>query len=221
MKTPTILSFSFLILLSTGAAAQTGRPTGTSGTTPPAPATGTPATSTPATSTPAPKPGATAAAANDYRLVTGDKLRVEVYNQPQVSQTLQIRPDGKITLPLIGDVAATGRTSAELTSTITTALGEYMKNPAVTVIVMETTPQTIYVMGEVNAPGPQAMKGEISILQALASAGGFKDFAKRSSIKVLRPGPTGNTTLEFNYKDAIKGEAKILMLKPGDTVIVP
>jgi polysaccharide export outer membrane protein len=118
-------------------------------------------------------------------------------------------------------VAATGRTSAELTSTITTALGEYMKNPAVTVIVMETTPQTIYVMGEVNAPGPQAMKGEISILQALASAGGFKDFAKRSSIKVLRPGPTGNTTLEFNYKDAIKGEAKILMLKPGDTVIVP
>ena len=215
MKTPAILSFSFLFLLSTGAAAQTGssaqpRPTGTAGT------TATP----PTTPAPAPRPD-DPGLSTDYRLVTGDKLRVEVYNQPQVSQTLQVRPDGKITLPLIGDVVAAGRTPTDLRDAITTSLVEYVKNPAVTVIVVETTPQTIYVMGEVKTPGPQTIKGEISMLQALATAGGFNEWAKRGSIKVLRPGPSGTTTLKFNYNDAVKGETKILMLKPGDTVIVP
>jgi polysaccharide export outer membrane protein len=218
MKTPALTSFCFLFLLSTGAFAQSTPPAAPPG--PPTP-TGTSGVTTP-------KPplvhGSTVApgeTAPDYRLVTGDKLRVEVYKDAQLSQSLQIRPDGRITLPLLGDVPAAGKTSTELRDTIAASLKEYMSNPVVTVIVVETMPQLVYVMGEVYAPGPQAVKGEISILQALASAGGFKDFAKTKSIKVLRPGPKGTTTMEFNYNDAIKGDAKMLFLRPGDTVIVP
>lgn len=161
----------------------------------------------------------------DYRLVPGDKLRIEVYKDTQLSQTLQIRPDGKITLPLAGDLPAAGRTSLELKDAITKSLAEFNTSPnladMVTVIVLETVPATIYVMGEVNNPGPQPLNGEISVLQALATAGGFRDFAKTKDIRIQRKGPAGLTTLRFNYKDAVNGQGKIIYLQPGDTIIVP
>ncbi|MEQ1729874.1 MAG: polysaccharide biosynthesis/export family protein, partial [Vicinamibacterales bacterium] len=91
---------------------------------------------------------------DDYRLQTGDKLRVEVYKDAQLSQSVQIRPDGKITLPLVGDVAALGVTPVELRERLTTALKDYVNNPVVTVIVVEATLPTAYVVGEVNHPGP-------------------------------------------------------------------
>src|SRR5262245_25966202 len=112
----------------------------------------------------------------DYQLVVGDKLRIEVYKDPQLSQSVQVRPDGKITLPLIGDIAAAGATSTRLRDAITGSLKEYVTNPVVTVIVVETQPQTFSVMGEVNNPGPQAMTGAVTVIEALAAAGGFKDF---------------------------------------------
>jgi polysaccharide export outer membrane protein len=87
--------------------------------------------------------------------------------------------------------------------------------------VIEATPATIYVMGEVGKPGPQAMTGSMSILQALAMAGGFKDFAHTKDITILRKSSTGMRRLHFNYNDAIKGESTPMMLEPGDTVIVP
>ncbi|CAN5661248.1 N/A [soil metagenome] len=194
-----VTSFSLLFLLSTGAWAQT------TGTSTPAPAAGNGATEV----------------ASDYRLATGDKLRVEVYKDEQLSQSLQIRPDGKITLPLVGDVIAAGKTSAELRDTLAEELKEYVVNPVVTVIVVETVPQNVYVMGEVNSPGPKPVKGEISILQALAMAGGFKDFARTNRIRVLRSGPDGETSLAFNYNDAVNGRTKVLMVRPGDLIIVP
>ena len=161
----------------------------------------------------------------DYRLVAGDKLRIEVYKDTQLSQSLQIRPDGKITLPLVGDLPAAGRTSIELRDAITAALRPYNESPnladMVTVIVVETVPATIYVMGEVNNPGPQPLTGQITVLQALATAGGFKDFAKTKDIRVQRKGPAGLTTLHFNYKDAVNGHEKPIYLQPGDTIIVP
>jgi polysaccharide biosynthesis/export protein len=213
MKISALASFSFLILLSTaaGAGAQGSRP----GSVPPA----TPPTAPVVRPGPVGTTGTTsAAAATDYRLVTGDKLRIEVYKDEQLSQALQIRPDGKITLPLVGDIPAAGKTSAELRDSLTTALKEYVTNPVVTVIVVETMPKLIYVMGEVRSPGPQAVHGETSILQALATAGGFTDWANKSDIQVLRPGGKGK--LSFNYKDAVKGNGKIMTLQPGDTVIV-
>ena len=158
----------------------------------------------------------------DYRLVPGDKLRIEVYRDQQLSQSLQVRPDGKITLPLIGDVPAAGSTSRELAGTLTERLKEYVKEPVVTVIVAETTPPTIYVMGEVNSPGAHPMREPMTVLQALAVAGGFKDFANTKKIHIQRRSSNGSVqTINFNYKDALERPDKPMFLQPGDTVIVP
>ena len=177
----------------------------------------------PSAATPVGTSGARAAreAAADYRLVAGDKLRIEVYKDAQLSQSLQVRPDGKITLPLVGDIPAAGRTSTELRDNIAGMLKDYITSPVVTVIVVETVPPVIYVVGEVNSPGPQPLTGEISVLQALSAAGGFKDFAKTKDIRIQRRSASGLTTLRFNYKDAINGDSKPIYLQPGDTIIVP
>jgi polysaccharide biosynthesis/export protein len=159
--------------------------------------------------------------ATDYKLVVGDKLRVEVYRDPQMSQNLQIRPDGKITLPLVGDVAAAGRTPAALRDALTTSLKEFITNPVVTVIVVEAVPQTISVIGEVNAPGTHPITGETTVIEALALAGGFKDFANTKNIIIQRTTPTGVKRMPFNYKDAIKSETKPMCVEPGDVIIVP
>jgi len=177
---------------------------------------------------PNPPPGAVrnggvtgADTSKDYRLVAGDKLRIEVYRDPQLSQQLQVRPDGKITLPLIGDVMAAGDTPAALTGKLTAALREYINNPVVTVIVVEAQPQTISVMGEVNSPGVQPLKYPMSVIDALATAGGFKDFANTKRIVIRRMTPTGVQSITFNYKDAIKSDSRPLYLQPGDVIIVP
>jgi polysaccharide export outer membrane protein len=157
----------------------------------------------------------------EYRIVPGDKLRVEVYKDPQLSQSLQVRPDGKITLPLLGDIPASGLTPIELRDQIAANLKEYVTNPTVTVIVAETVPPMVYVMGEVNNPGSIGLHGPLTVVQALAMAGGFRDFAKTKDIRVLRKTSRGVQTIEFNYKRAVKGEADPVALMPGDTVIVP
>ena len=100
-----------------------------------------------------------APAATDYRLTPGDKLRVEVYKDAQLSQSLQIRPDGKVTLPLLGDIVATDLTPIQLRDRIATGLKEYVTNPVVTVIVVEASPVMVYVMGEVMQPGSIPMRG--------------------------------------------------------------
>ena len=157
----------------------------------------------------------------DYRLVVGDKLRIEVYKDPQLSQSLQIRPDGKITLPLIGDIAASGQTPMALRDSIAGSLKEYVTNPVVTVIVVETQPQTFSVMGEVNHPGVHPYKGQVTMLDALAMAGGFKDFANTKNIIIQRSTSTGLQRIPFNYKDAVKVDSKPVYVQPGDIIIVP
>jgi polysaccharide export outer membrane protein len=157
----------------------------------------------------------------DYRIAAGDKLRIEVYRDTQLSQSLQVRPDGKITMPLLGDLSATGLTPIELRDRIAGSLKEYVNNPVVTVIVTETVPMVIYVMGEVNKPGAIALQGPITVVQALAMAEGFKDSANTKAIKIMRKTATGVQTYAFNYKEALKSEDKPMYLQPGDTVIVP
>jgi polysaccharide export outer membrane protein len=232
----TSISFCLLFLLSTApAVAQTpsaapprpaSQPVGTSGTTttpPPAPST-TPSTPSTTPATPATTaPGApastttrTAATSTDYRLVPGDKLRIEVYKDAQLSQNVQVRPDGKITLPLANDVAAAGQTPSELRDAIVSSLKTYMANPTVTVMVVETVPPLIYVMGEVNGAGPQPLVGKMDVVQALAAAKGFRDFADTKNIVIRR----GSQVLTFNYNDAVKGKATPIYLQPGDTIVV-
>jgi polysaccharide biosynthesis/export protein len=208
MKTIISTTLTFALLLGV---VQAQGPVGTSGASP----------------APAAKPAAPAAAVAttaDYRLSAGDKLRIEVYKDTQLSQSLQVRPDGKSTLPLVGDIAAAGRTSVELRNAIAGALEEYIAKPVVTVIVTETTPLVIYVTGEVNKPGALPVtNGQMSIIQAIAMAGGFTDFADKKDVRVLRKGSTGMMqTLRFNYKDALAdgNRSEPLPLLPGDTVIV-
>ena len=169
-----------------------------------------------------PQPAAPGPIADEYRIGPGDKLRVEVYKDAQLSQSVQVRPDGKITLPLIGDLDANGATPLELRETIAKSLKEYITNPTVTVIVVEALASKVYVMGEVTHPGTMELHGPTTILQALAMAGGFKEFANTKDVKVLRP-KSGNSmeTLRFNYKDMLNGDAKPFYLRSGDTVVVP
>ena len=170
------------------------------------------------------KPAAAAPAqiTDEYRIGPGDKLRIEVYKDAQLSQSVQVRPDGKITLPLIGDLEANGATPLELRDTIAKSLKEYITNPTVTVIVVEALASKVYVMGEVTHPGTMELHGPTTILQALAMAGGFKEFANTKDVKVLRP-KSGNSveTLRFNYKEMLNGDAKPFYLRSGDTVVVP
>jgi polysaccharide export outer membrane protein len=161
------------------------------------------------------------ALSDEYRLGPGDKLRIEVYKDAQLSQSLQVRPDGKVTLPLIGDVTAAGLTPIELRDTIATSLKTYINNPTVTVIVVETTAALAYVMGEVNHPGSISLQGPLTIIQALALAGGLKDFADTKNIRVLRRTASGVQTIAFNYKEALKSSGAPIYLRPGDTVVVP
>jgi polysaccharide export outer membrane protein len=171
------------------------------------------------------KPAATApgGVSEEYRLGPGDKLRIEVYKDNQLSQSVQVRPDGKITLPLIGDLEASNKTPIELRDAIMGSLKEYITNPTVTVIVVEALASQVYVMGEVTHPGTMQLHGPTTILQALAMAGGFKEFANTKDVKVLRPRGGSNSieTIRFNYKDVINGDAKPFYLRSGDTVIVP
>src|SRR4051794_7819035 len=202
MKTATFTAFCFFFLLSPALAQEARR-------------------SVSPTNTPSPEASDTTTVASDYRMFPGDKLRIEVYKDAQMSQSLQIRPDGKITLPLVGDVAAAGKTPAALRDTLTTSLKEFITNPVVTVIVIEAQPQTVSVIGEVNSPGTHPIKAQTTVIEALALAGGFKDFANTKNIVIQRATLTGVKSLKFNYKDAIKSEGKPMCVEPGDVIIVP
>ena len=219
MKKP-LISWSMVILL-TAAGAATAQTPSASGP-PPGGSAGSKPTAVPnlppANGGPAPSASATGA---DYRLVNGDKLRIEVYREPQLSHSLQIRPDGKISLPLAGDMVAAGQTPAGLREAITTSLKQYVTNPVVTVIVVETQMPTISVMGEVNDPGSVPLNGRMTVIEALAAAGGFKDFANTKNITIRRPTATGVQRIKFNYKDAVKAESEPLYVQAGDVIIVP
>ena len=169
-----------------------------------------------------PKAAQAATADPEYKVGPGDKLRIEVYKDPQLSQSLQVRPDGKITLPLVADIQASGLTPIQLRDDLTSRLKEYITNPVVTVIVVEASAATAYVVGEVNRPGAVTLQGgQLTVLQAIALAGGLKDFANSKNIRILRKSSIlGVQTINFNYKDAIRG-AQAVYLRPGDTVVVP
>ena len=156
----------------------------------------------------------------EYRLGAGDKLRIEVYKDAQLSQSVQIRPDGKITLPLVGDIDATNRTPIELRDQITTMLREFMTNPVVTVIVQDAVSAQVYVTGEVSKSGPVQIHGPLNILQAIAMAGGLNEFANKKDVRILRQGAAGLETIRFNYQDALNGDVRPIYLKAGDTIVV-
>ena len=161
---------------------------------------------------------------DDYLIGADDVLAINVWKEPDLSRTVPVRPDGRITLPLIGDIAASGTTPRQLQASIEQDLSKYISKPAVTVIVQEAKSHKFNIVGEVQKPGAYVLTGPLTVLDAIALAGGFRDWAKVKSIYVLRPGPNGSRSkLAFNYKKVIKGGdgAENIQLKMGDTVVVP
>jgi polysaccharide export outer membrane protein len=175
---------------------------------------------------PAPPSAAVPAASTsstDYVIGDGDMLAINVWHETELSRVLPVRPDGKISLPLIGDLQATGLTPAQLQANITKQLLNLMENPEVTVIVQETLSKRFSVVGQVAKPGSYSLNQPLTVLDALALAGGFREFAKVSKMYVLRAAADGSTQrLPFNYKRAIKGEvSENFSLQPRDTLVVP
>jgi polysaccharide biosynthesis/export protein len=153
-----------------------------------------------------------------------DLLAVNVWKEPEVSRNVLVRPDGKISLPLVGDLRAGGRTPVQLQDDIKGQLLNYLSNPEVTVIVQEARSQKFNILGEVEHPGSYPLNRSMTVLDAIAVAGGLRDFAKTRKIYVLRIKGDGlRARLPFNYKEVIKGRSlpQNIELQPRDTVVVP
>ncbi len=159
-----------------------------------------------------------------YRVGVDDILTINVWHEPDISRTVNVRPDGKISLPLVGEVQASGRTIMELQEEIRTSLGQYLKDPEVVVILTEMRSKRINVMGEVAKPGTFPLSQSMGVLDAIAVAGGLKEFAKKNKIYILRITPDGQRVrIRYNYSGVLKGKknAQDITLQPRDTVVVP
>jgi polysaccharide export outer membrane protein len=169
-------------------------------------------------------PASAATPPHDYMIGLDDLLVINVWKEPEISRSVPVRPDGKISLPLIGDLRASGRTVVELQDDIKQQLVAYLSNPTVTVIVQEAKSQKFNILGEVEHPGCYVLSRSLTVLDAIAIAGGFREFAKTGRIYVLRINPDGShTRLAFNYKEVIKGRnlSQNVDLEARDTVVVP
>jgi polysaccharide export outer membrane protein len=155
-----------------------------------------------------------------YEIGVEDILFVHVWKENDLTRGVQVRPDGKITLPLIGDLQAAGRTPEQLTEDIVEALAKFINKPVVTVSVSQVLSRKYYITGAVNRPGQFSLVVPITVLEALTNAGGFGDFANTKKIRILRK---DGTTLYFNYKDVSRGKNldQNIFLQNGDFIIVP
>ena len=167
-------------------------------------------------------------APGQFLLGPEDVLEITVWKNVDLSKTVTIRPDGLISLPIIGDVQADGLTANDLAERITQRLRQYVQNPAVSVSVKEINSYAIYVVGEVVRPGKYQAKSYITILHAISVAGGFTEFAKKSQLQVVRNRLNGDgrlheTRIPIRYKDLLagQGEPGNMILLSGDTVVVP
>jgi polysaccharide export outer membrane protein len=167
-------------------------------------------------------PTSDAGAASDYVIGADDTLHISVWKEPDLSETLPVRPDGKISMPLLNDVTAAGLTPLQLKDSITEKLKKYIADPRVTVVVTAMNSRRIFVTGEVVHSGPMPLLPHMTMLQALSQAG-FTQFANLKGIYLLRTENGKQDKLPFNYKEVVKGNhpEQNIVLKPGDTLVVP
>ena len=160
---------------------------------------------------------------DDYKIGPQDLLRIDVWKEPDISRTIPVRPDGKITLPLLNDVQAAALTAMQLAANIRESLTKYITNPQVTVTVMEINSRRVFVTGEVAHAGALPLLPNMTVLQALSSVGGFTQFARLTKIYVLRVEDGKQVKHPFNYKEVIKGDHpdENILLQPGDVIVVP
>lgn len=159
-----------------------------------------------------------------YVIGDGDLLGINVWNEPDFKQSLPVRSDGRITLPLIGAIQAAGRTPSQLETAIAVKLEAFIHHPNVAVMVLKINSRNFNILGRVAKPGSYPLSGNTTVLDAIAEAGGFTPFAKESHIYILRKNPQGKEArIRFNYKQVIKGKhpEQNILLQPQDTVVVP
>ncbi len=173
------------------------------------------------------KPGTTpapaqAAAPADYVIGSDDMLHISVWKEPDLTTTLPVRPDGKISMPLVNDLQAAGMTPMQLADTITEKLKKFIADPRVTVVVTQMNSRRVFATGEVTHPGAMSLLPNMTVLQALANAG-FTPFANQKGIYVLRTVDGKQVTIPVKYRELIRGKnpQQNILLQPGDTVVVP
>jgi len=160
---------------------------------------------------------------DDYVIGPADKLKIDVWKNPELGATVPVRPDGKISTPLLDDVQAAGLTPLELKEVLTQSLREYVDSPDVTVVVSEVGSPIVFLLGGVGRQGPVPLTHNLRVLDAIAYAGGFAQFADRSDVRVLRRTANGLVEHRFDYDAYLDGDApeSNFLLRPGDTIVVP
>ena len=168
-------------------------------------------------------PTPAAGTSSSYIIQPGDVLDIQVWKEPEVSKSIPVRPDGKISLPLVNDVQASGSTAGALTTDLTDRLKKFIADPQVTVMVTQINSQRFYVMGEVTRGGTYPLVPGMTVLQGLSGAGGFTPFANAKKIYILRDEAGKQVKYPFNYRDVVKGKSQDqnIALQPGDTIVVP
>ena len=160
---------------------------------------------------------------NSYVIGPGDTLSISVWKEEGLQKEVLVKPDGYITFPLVGDIKASGLNTKELTKLIVGKLNSYIPNPNVTVSVLQSTSNRVYVIGQVNKPGQFVTLQYMDVLQALTMAGGLTPYADSDNIKILRRSEKGKEIFEFDYDEVVSGDGMEMniILKAGDTVVVP
>jgi len=158
-----------------------------------------------------------------YVIGADDVLDISVWKEPDISRRVPVRPDGKISLPLLNDVQAAGLTPMQLQAQLTEKFRKFLTEPQITVIVMTINSRRVYVMGEVMRPGPLPLTANMTVLQAITTAGGLGQFANGSKIRILRTENGKQTIFTFNYREVLAGKnpQQNITLKPGDSIVVP
>ncbi|MGC2332590.1 MAG: polysaccharide biosynthesis/export family protein [Candidatus Acidiferrales bacterium] len=159
----------------------------------------------------------------NYIIGPQDILDIDVWKEAELTRDVPVRPDGKISLPLVNDVQAAGLTPTQLSQELTTELKKFITDPQVTVIVTQINSQRVYILGEMTRPGAYPLLPGMTVLQALSSAGGFTPFANLKKIYVLRTEDGKQIKFPFNYKEVVKGNnaEQNVVLKAGDQIVVP
>jgi polysaccharide export outer membrane protein len=159
----------------------------------------------------------------DYVIGAEDVLSIVVWREKDLTADVMVRPDGMVSLPLVNDIQAAGLTPEEFRKNVTEATSRFVDTPTVSVIVKEINSRKVFITGEVTKPGPYPLGGPTTVLQLIAQAGGLLEYADRENINVMRTANGTVSMFRFNYKDVARGRKveQNILLKPGDTVIVP
>lgn len=162
-------------------------------------------------------------ASSYYRIGPNDVLSIFIWKEPELTRNVTVMSDGRISYPLIGDIMAEGETVASLKDKITEKMKGYIENPEVTVIIDECRSRRIYIIGQVGHPGPIELEAKMTVLQALASAGGFQDYANKKYILIFRRENNREKMYRFNYQEFISHDNldQNIFLEPNDTIVVP